>query len=53
MMMKHLNRMGKLMGLIALAVIALSGSHVKAQTLDLEGFTEVFRDQRIFPVGER
>lgn len=44
MMMKHLNRMGKLMGLIALAVIALSGSHVKAQTLDLEGFTEVFRD---------
>lgn len=43
-MIKHLNRMRKVMGLIVLAVLVLSGTHVKAQSLDLEGFTEVFRD---------
>lgn len=44
MMMKHFIRMEKLTGIIAFALLVLSGLHVKAQSLDLEGFTEVFRD---------
>lgn len=43
-MIKHLDRMKKAMGLIVLVVLVLSGTNVKAQSLDLDGFTEVFRD---------